>query len=84
MVTHGSLRVNPFTPKILLISNSYYCLLYNSHKVSLKNFVLDQLIIPLKLIFLLNIIITCLLGIVRRNSVLVTMVVDKELKANKI
>ena len=83
MVTHGSLRVNPFTPKILLISNSYYCLLYNSHKVSLKNFVLDQLIIP-KLIFLLNIIITCLLGIVRRNSVLVTMLVDKELKANKI
>ena len=29
-----------------LISNSLYCLPYNSHEVSLENVVLDQLIIP--------------------------------------
>ena len=53
--------LNPFTPKISF-SNSPFCLLYNSYDVSLENFVLDQLLIPL-LIFLF-ILVTCLLDIV--------------------
>ena len=53
-----------------LISNFPYCLLYNSYDVSLENLVLEQLIIPLLIFFF--ILITSLLDIVRRNSVLVT------------
>ena len=45
-----------------LISNSPYCLPYNSHDVDSENLVLDQLIIS-KLIFFF-ILITCLLDIV--------------------
>ena len=37
--------VNPFTLRISL-SNSPYCLSYNSYDVSLENLVPDQLIIP--------------------------------------
>ena len=53
-----------------LISNSLYCLTYNSFDVNLENLVLDQLIIPWLIFYF--IIITCLLDIVRRNSLLVT------------
>ena len=42
---------------------------YNSHDISSKNLLLDQLIIPQLIIIL--ILISCLLDIVRRNSVLV-------------
>ena len=49
-----------------LISNSPYCLLYSSCDISLKNLVLDQLIIPYSRFFLIH--ITCLLDIVRKNS----------------
>ena len=45
-----------------LISNSLYCLLYNSYDVSLENLELDQPIIP-KLIFF-YILISCLLDII--------------------
>ena len=45
-----------------LISNSPYCLLYNSYDVSLENLELDQPIIP-KLIFF-YILISCLLDII--------------------
>ena len=45
-----------------LISNSAYCLPHNSYDVSSKNLVLNQLIIP-KLIFFL-ILVTCLFDIV--------------------
>ena len=45
-----------------LVNNSPYCLPYNSHDVSLKNFVLDQLII-LSLTFFF-IVVTYLLDIV--------------------
>ena len=53
-----------------LISNSPYGLPYSFCDVSLEYLVLDQLIIPLFIFFF--ILITCLLDIVRRNSVLVT------------
>ena len=55
--------VNPFTPKISFSgSSSPYFLPYSSCDVSLKNLVLDQLIIPfLRLSFIL---ITCVLDIV--------------------
>ena len=52
----------PFAPKISDWSNSLYCLLYNSGDVSLKNLVLDKLMI-LQLIFLI-ILMYCLLDIV--------------------
>ena len=45
-----------------LISNSPYCLPYNSYDVSLENLVLEQLIIPLLIFFF--ILITSLLDIV--------------------
>ena len=45
-----------------LISNSPYCLLYNSCDVSLENLELDQPIIPWLIFFF--IVITCLLDIV--------------------
>ena len=45
-----------------LISNSPYCLQYNSSKVSLQNFALEELTIP-KLLFFF-ILITCVLDIV--------------------
>ena len=45
-----------------LISNSPYCLPYNSYDVSLENLVLKQLIIPLLIFFF--ILITSLLDIV--------------------
>ena len=54
----------------LRIYNSLYCQPYNSYKVSSENLVVDQLLIP-KLIFVF-ILITFLVDIVRRNSVLVT------------
>lgn len=49
--------MDPFTSKI--ISTSPFYLLYNSHEVSQENLVVDQLIIPLLLFFL--IFISCLL-----------------------
>ena len=58
----------PFTTMIKplnsqdLISNSPYCLLYNSYDVTLENLELDQPIIP-KLIFF-YILISCLLDII--------------------
>ena len=54
--------IYPFAPKISDWSNSLYCLLYNSGDVSLKNLVLDKLMI-LQLIFLV-ILMYCLLDIV--------------------
>ena len=45
-----------------LISNSPYCLPYNSYNVRLENLELDQLIIPQFIFFF--ILITCLLDIV--------------------
>ena len=45
-----------------LVSNSRYCLPYSSCHVSLKNLVLDQLIIPSLVFFV--ILITCVLDIV--------------------
>ena len=58
--THRWRTVNEFTP---------YCLQYKSHDISSKNLILDQLIIPQLIVIL--ILISCLLDIVRRNSVLV-------------
>ena len=47
------------------MSNSSYCLPYNSCDVSLENFVLDQLTIPSLIQFaFFFILITCLLGTV--------------------
>ena len=37
--------MNPFHFQYL-ISNSLYCLLYNSHNLNLDNLVLDQLVTP--------------------------------------
>ena len=37
--------MNPFHFQYL-ISNSLYCLLYNSHNLNLENLVLDQLVTP--------------------------------------
>ena len=54
-------HLNPWTPQDL-ISNSPYCLQYNSGDVSLENLELEQPIIP-QLIFFF-ILITCLLDIV--------------------
>ena len=45
-----------------LITNSSFCLLYNSYDISLENKALDQLIIPLQILF--YILITFLLDIV--------------------
>ena len=45
-----------------LISNSPYCLSYNSYDVCLEKLVLDQLIILLLLLFF--ILVTCLLDLV--------------------
>ena len=55
-----------------LISNSPYSFPVNSYEATSKNLVLDQLIIP-QLIFFFILIITCLLHIVRRISVLATL-----------
>ena len=47
MVKHQILIVSSVTLKLSdLISNTLYCLPYNSYVVSLENLVLDQLIIP--------------------------------------
>ena len=55
-----------------LISNSPYCFPVNSYEATSENLVLDQLIIP-QLIFFFILIINCLLYIIRRNYVLVTL-----------
>ena len=57
----------PFYSKDL-INNPPYCLPYNYYDINLENLVMDQLVI-LSLIFFF-ILITCLLDIIRRNSVL--------------
>ena len=44
-IIHSSF-LKPVFPFQDLISNSLYCLPYNSYKVSSENLVLDQLIIP--------------------------------------
>ena len=44
LVTLRGQKVNLFTLKI---SNSPYCLSYNSYDISVENLVLDQLVIPL-------------------------------------
>ena len=62
------LKVNPLTPD--QICYSIHCQPYNSCNVSSENLVLDLLIIP-QLIFFF-ILITYLVTIVRKNSVLVT------------
>ena len=45
-----------------LISNSAYCLPYNSYDISSENLVLNQLIIPEVMFF--SILVTCLFNIV--------------------
>ena len=47
-----------------LISNSPFCLPYNSYDVSSDNLVLDQLLIPGPLLTFVFFLITCLLDIV--------------------
>ena len=57
--------MNPFHFQYL-ISNSLYCLLYNSHNLNLENLVLDQLVTP-SLIFSF-ILITCLHDLTNRGA----------------
>ena len=57
----GSYNFIPFNPQDIL-SNSRYCLPYNSYEASLENLLLDQLVIPLIVFFLF--LIAFLLGIV--------------------
>ena len=57
--------MNPFHFQYL-ISNSLYCLLYDSHNLNLENLVLDQLVTP-SLIFSF-ILITCLHDLTNRGA----------------
>ena len=43
---HTQCFTEPLIPSEDLISNSFYCLTYNSYDVNLENLVLDPLIIP--------------------------------------
>ena len=61
---------NALTPGQDLINNSPYCLPYNIYDAISENLELDQLKNPLTYIFF--ILITRLIDIVRRNSILVT------------
>ena len=59
---HTQCFTEPLIPSEDLISNSFYCLTYNSYDVNLENLVLDQPIIPQLIVYF--ILITCLLDIV--------------------